>query len=712
MKMNHRIDSLLSRMTIKQKVGQLNQEILDFKRLDEIKEKIRNGEIGSLILADSAFAGHDKFTGASVKVLNELQRIAMEESECKIPIIYGKDVIHGYIVVFPVPLAMAASFNMPLIKEGFSAIAEAAASDGIHWSFAPMLDLSRDPRWGRIIESPGEDPYLGAQIAKAIVEGFQGEDLSDPKSIAACAKHYIGYGASEGGRDYHKAEISDYTLRNYYLSAFEEAVKSKVSTVMTSFNEISGQPVSSSHYLLTELLKNELGFEGFIISDWEAIKQLKKQGVADSMKGCVNLAFNAGLDMDMVDRLYIQHLEELVEEGEVSMEALNESVRRVLNIKLKLGLFNHPYTEYDFPDRSKLRSLSREAARESMVLLKNDNNVLPLKKNAKIALIGPMVNERRALLGAWTLDYDIDEVKTFKEAFPEIAPEADWFTCNSGLLDDELRLIRRADVVVLALGESHEVTGEARSVTSIELPLGQAELIRKVRSFGKPVVGVICCGRPVALENVQDCLDAILYAWHGGSQTAYAAADILFGDVCPSGKTPVTFPRVTGQIPIYYNHPSSGRAVNGYYGEEAINNYEDCLGSPLYPFGYGLSYTSFEYTECKLSSDKISLEALDKGDTIKASVSVTNTGNMDGKEIIQCYIRDICASMTRPVRELKKFEKILIRKGQTVDITFELGKEELGFYNKDGRYIVEKGEFEVYIGENCLTQNKVVFELV
>ncbi len=642
----------------------------------------------------------------------ELQRIAVEESPHHIPLIYGLDVIHGHHTVYPVPLASAASFNEKLIEKCYRNIAKEAAAEGIHWTFSPMLDMGRDPRWGRIVEGPGEDPVVGASLARACVKGFQGENLSAKDSLVACAKHYIGYGASEGGRDYHRTEITDYSLYNYYLPAFRAAVEAGVGTVMSSFNDISGQPVTSSKKYLTDILRGQLGFEGFVISDWAAIEQLQMQGVSQERADCARKAIQAGLDMDMCDLCYSDHLEQLVQEGSVSEELIDLSVRRILRIKFEKGLFEHPYCEYRSIDRTEHLLDARKLAAESMVLLKNDG-VLPLKKDCKVALIGPYVQERRSLLGAWTLDYILEETPTLLEAMSAKVGEQNVLRSwdETGLMDNSIHAPLFSDVVVLALGESWQRTGEAHSVSDITLSSEQLELIKRVKSTGKKVVGVFFCGRPLALEGVAEYLDAVLYAWHCGTETANAVCDILFGDVIPSGKTAVTFPRRTGHIPMYYNVTSSGRRTNGYYGEQDILSYEDSVAGPYYPFGYGLSYTTFVYCTPAAERASVTLDELKRGKRARFSVEVTNTGEYDGKETVQLYIRDVTASMMRPMRELKKFKKVLIKQGETAQVVFELGYEDFGFYTSWGNYTVESGKFFIYIGENCLTENKIDFQI-
>ena len=712
MDIEKRIDELLSKMTIEEKVGQLTQVFIYSDNADKIKEEVKKGRVGSLILALSAHAGNDPQELMAYENLNKIQRIAVEQSPNGIPLMNGRDVIHGHKTVFPIPLGMAAAFDSELVEKSYRAIAEEAACDGIHWSFAPMLDLSRDPRWGRIIESPGEDPYVGACVAKAVVKGFQTDDLSSETSIAACAKHYIGYGASEGGRDYHKAEISDYALRNYYLKSFKGAVSAGVATVMSSFNEVAGQAVSSSKYLMSDILRGELGFDGFVVSDWFAIEQLIKQGVCVDRKDCAKSALNAGVDMDMVDNCYIDYLEELVNKGEVSTETLDEAVRRVLRIKFRCGLFDHSYTEKLTYNKEEHLKIAYEMSAESIVLLKNEDNILPLDKNAKVGVVGPFANDRRAPMGSWMLDGIVEDTVTLVEGMKKAAPDAEILSTTSVLHDEMMFTVRRADVVVLALGESNTVTGEARSLSNIELSDDQKALIMRMKNLGKPVIGVISCGRPIAMQSIEPLLDGIIYSWHAGTQFGAAVGDILFGNYNPNGKLPVTLPRVTGQIPLYYGHPSSGRDCNGYYGEENNFNYEDCFGTPVYEFGYGLSYTDFAITDIKTDENKMKLEDIENGKVFKISVNVKNCGIYDGKEVVQCYVNDVISSMTRPVRELCGFEKVFVKNDEEKEVSFEIGKNALGFYNREGNFTVEKGTFEIFIGNSCYATEKIEIEVI
>lgn len=705
---------IIAQMTLKEKIGQLNQITITsyVSNMEVLYELIRNGQVGSIILASSATAGNDPQGHVNIDLYNCLQKIAVEESRMGIPMIYGRDVIHGHRVVYPLPLASASAFNDELIEKCYRNIAEEAAADGIRWTFSPMLDLCHDPRWGRIVEGPGEDPYVGAQMAKAVVKGFQGDDLTDKKSVVACAKHYLGYGFSEGGRDYFRTEISDATLQNYVLPAFRAAVDEGVATVMSSFNDINGTPVSGSRKYLTDILRGQLGFEGFVVSDWGATEQLIHHGFAEDRKDCTKKAINAGLDLDMCVKCYIENLEALVNEGEVTIETIDTAVERILCVKLAMGLFERPYGEKINYDKEKHLADARELAAESMVLLKNDG-VLPLEKDENVLLLGPFANERRSLLGTWSLDGSEAETPNFYEAMKNAMTGGELESYNSSQLFDKTSYIANSsDIIVLALGESHWTTGENHSVSDISLSKDQIELVNKMHATGKKVVGVFFCGRPMALQGVAENLDAILYAWHSGSETANAACDILFGDTVPSGKTPVTFPRKATHIPLYYNVTSSGHPVNGYYGENPQDNYTDSIATPLYPFGYGLSYTKFGYGDVKVDKETISLEELKQGGMFNLSIEVSNIGEYAGKEIVQLYIRDKVASIIRPIRELKGYKKIFLKPDETQTVKFELSYRDLGFYNENGEYLVEKGEFEIYVGENCLSTNNVSIKVV
>ncbi len=697
------ITNKIRSMSLEEKIGQLNQVGLwDFELLCE---EVRKGRVGSVILADSATAGNDEQQRVIIDQLNELQRIAVEESPSHIPLIFGRDIIHGYRTVLPVPLAAAASFNPDVVEKAYRAVAYEAANDGVHWTFSPMIDISRDPRWGRCIEGFGEDPYLTSKMGQSVIRGFQNADNKKGDSIAACAKHYLGYGAVEGGRDYGKAEISEYTLRNYYLKPFKAAIEADVATVMNSFSEISGQPVVSSRYLLHDLLKDELGFRGFVISDWAAVAQLVTQGVAKDRKEAAALSANAELDMDMVDGCYIDYLSGLVAEGKVSEETIDKMVYRVLYIKEKFGLFEHPFITRQKIDYQEHLELSKQCSDEVITLLKN-KDVLPLDRSKKIALLGPFLHEKRSLLGSWTWDFDIRMVKSIAEVFEEYAGrELLVFPQSNYLWDDIIPALGDVDTVILALGESYRVSGENNCLANIDLPKEQLELAKRIKGLGKKVIGVFCFGRPIGLGEADIYFDAILYAWQAGTCAARSIVDIIYGKVNPSGKLPITFPRSTGQIPIYYNYHTMPRNGMGYYGEGS--NYLDCCSTPMYPFGYGMSYTKFAYSEARCEKTALTLEELKNGKKFKVGVTVTNTGEYDGKETVQCYVRDLLATMARPVRELKGFSKILLKRGEFKEVVFELGSEELGFYNGKGEFCVEPGEFDIFIGGDCTTNNKI-----
>lgn len=712
-KFTKRAEEILKKMSLKEKIGQLNQlETPTEENLEEFKEKVRRGEVGSILMSVGATAGNDAQGAISVDFYNELQRIAVEESPSGIPMIFGRDVIHGHHTVFPIPLAMSASFNPDMIEESYKCVAKEATNESIHWTFTPMLDLARDPRWGRIIEGTGEDPFVGARVAEAVVKGLQGDDVSRKDKLLSCAKHYIGYGAAEGGRDYHRTEISDYSLFNYYLPAFKAAIDAGAKTVMSSFNDVNGQPVTSSKYYLTDILRDKLGFDGFVVSDYDAVIQLMKQGVAENEADCSLMALPAGLDMDMHDGCYSETLEKLVEDGILDIDVIDQAVKRVLTVKLYKGLFENPYCQRIELDRTEHLKTARKMAQESMVLLKNENKALPLNKSDKIAMVGPFTYESRSLLGSWTIDGKLDETINLMTAMKELSTgEVRSASFENLSWDSSLKTFDFADVIVLALGESWTATGESRAVSNISISEGQKALIKKAKAFGKKLIGVFFCGRPIAMQGIAEDFDAILYAWHSGTETARAVCDILFGDVVPSGKLPVTIPRMATHIPLYYNVTSSGRPVNCYYNENPGACYVDSMPTPYYPFGYGLSYSAFKVGDIVLSNESISLEELEKGKKVTISVDVRNIGEFDAKETVQLYIHDPVARMMRPMRELKGFKKVEIKKGDTEKVELQLGYEELGFYLSNGDYIVEKGVIEIFVGANCLTENKTILKI-
>lgn len=701
------IHKLIKEMTLKEKIAQLTQISFNFKNFEEVKEKIEKYQVGSLILGGTAFVGDGDEAAVEKSKIKELQKAATENTRLGIPLLFGRDVIHGHETIFPVNLAMAASFNPELLRKCYDRIREEAAYDGINWTFCPMLDFCHDPRWGRIIECQGEDPYLASKLAESIVKGFQTDLLSNEGAVAACAKHYIGYGAGEGGRDYNHTEISDYALWNNYIPAFRSAVDSGVATVMNSFNEMNGVPVAASRRLLTDILRGKLGFDGFVISDWNAISQLKNHCVAENDAEAAALALKAGIDMDMVDDCYFNHLEELVNSGKISEELINLSVERVLKIKDKMGLFEKPIRSFKKPDINENAKLAGKMCAETAVLLKNDGNLLPLGKNQRITVTGPFAGVVGEHSGSWVILTEAYKPQSFIDAVRAYAPDTRIEYKDN--LASSYFAARNSDVVICALGEPPYVTGEMHSVSSIEIPEGQKQLLIDLKKQGKKIVGLLFFGRPVALQSVEPYMDAVLLMWHGGVSATKTAAKVLFGDAEPSGRLPVTFPRVTGQIPIYYNALPAGRDVNGYYGDygKFMRNYEDCSGTPMYPFGYGLSYTEFEYSGITVENSEIALKDINAGKKFKFSVNVKNVGNRDGAEVVQLYIHDAVATYVRPLRELKGFKKIYIKSGETVKVDFELGYSGLGYYNENGEYIIEPGKFEVFIGENCLTENSV-----
>ena len=703
-----RIDVLLGKMSLREKLGQLTQtETVSAERADELKEQVRRGEIGSILMSVGATAGNTPQGEIDVDFYNELQRIAVEESPQGIPLLFGRDVIHGHKTVYPIPLAMAASFDFDLVRKCYREIAEEAANDSIHWSFAPMLDLSRDPRWGRIVEGPGEDPLIGEQMARAVVEGLQGTSLDSQDSLLACAKHFVGYGAAEGGRDYCHTEISDYTLYNYYLPAFREAISAGAITVMASFNDLNGEPVSASRRYLTEILRNYLGFEGMTVSDYAAIHQLIRNGVAGNDCEAATLALNAGVDLDMVDGCYIKEGEKAVREGRISIEAVDRAVRNVLRVKYAKGLFEKPYCKRTKVAYSEHRQSAYQMAVESAVLLKNEGHTLPLRKDAKILLVGAGAAERESLLGSWTLDGDIPSTPNFCEVMSAKLSLSDNLrydrNCESNITD--------ADVVVFALCEDVYSTGENACISHISVSDYEKSILKRAKKLGKKLIGVFFYGRPIAMQEIADSFDAILYAWHGGSEVARAAADLLFGDRLPSGKTPVTFPRSATHLPLYYNCYSSGHTVNSYYGESSPGCYRDSLASPYYPFGYGLTYSELRYGEISLDTPLPTIKELEAGNTFTVSVWLENVGSYDAEETVQLYIRDKVAKISRPIRELKAFRKVPVGKGEKVRVSFSIGKKELGYYDSKGNFTLEAGDFDLFIGSDCLTKNQTTVRL-
>ncbi|MDQ2975704.1 MAG: glycoside hydrolase family 3 C-terminal domain-containing protein [Acidobacteriota bacterium] len=701
------VKALLARMTLEEKLGQLQQ--LDGEGDGNFRpehlELIRKGLLGSTLNVRGA------------QRTNQLQHVAMDESRLKIPVLFGFDVIHGYRTIFPIPLAEASSWDPTLAERSAGIAAEEAYATGLRWTFAPMLDIARDPRWGRITEGAGEDPFLGAAFARARVRGFQGSDYGAPGKILACAKHWVAYGATEGGRDYNTTDLSENTLREIYFPPFKAAIDSGVGTLMSAFNDLNGVPASANPFTLTKVLRGEWKFDGFVVSDYTSVKELINHGLAANDKDAARLALNAGVDMEMVSRLYNQHGPELLKEGQVSQATIDEAVRRILRIKFRLGLFEHPYTDAARETGSLLTPENRAAARmiagRSMVLLKNNNNTLPLDKNVhSIALIGPLADNHADLLGSWNGDGHAADAITLLQGIKDKVPQAkinyaqgcDIGCASAEGFEDALRAAKESDVVIVTVGESAAMSGEAASRSSLDLPGRQLDLVKAVQATGKPTVVVLMNGRPLTINWIAENSAAILEAWFGGTQAGNAIADVLFGDVTPSGKLPVTFPRTLGQIPLYYNHMNTGRPpdVNNKYSSK----YLDVAWTPLFPFGYGLSYTQFKITDLQLSAQRMPANG-----KLTVSVDVENVGRRAGDEVVQLYIRDTAASMTRPVKELKGFQRVTLQPGEKKRLEFVLTGEQLGFWNREMRFVVEPGEFKVMVGPNSEDLIETRFEV-
>ena len=685
-----RIDDLISRMTLEEKILQLNQYTLGRNNnVNNVGEEVKKvpSEIGSLIYFD-----------INPELRNSMQKKAMEESRLGIPIIFGYDAIHGFRTIYPISLGQACSWNPGLVEQACAVSAQEARMSGVDWTFSPMIDVARDPRWGRVAEGYGEDSYTNGVFAAASVCGYQGDDMSAENRMAACLKHYVGYGASEAGRDYVYTEISAQTLWDTYLLPYEMGVKAGAATLMSSFNDISGVPGSANPYIMTEILKKRWKHDGFIVSDWGAVEQLKNQGLAATKKDAARYAFNAGLEMDMMSHAYDRHLKELVEEGKVTMAQVDESVRRVLRVKFRLGLFERPYTpvtnEKDRFFRPQSMAVAAQLAAESMVLLKNNNQILPLTNKKKIAVVGPMAKNGWDLLGSWCgHGKDTDVEMLYDGLTAEFGGDAELryaMGCKpqgndrsgfAGALD----VARWSDVVIVCLGEMLTWSGENASRSTIALPQIQEELVKELKEAGKPIILVLSNGRPLELNRMEPLCDAILEIWQPGINGARSMAGILSGRINPSGKLAMTFPYSTGQIPIYYNRRKSGRGHQGFY--------KDITSDPLYPFGHGLSYTEFKYGTVTPSATKVK-----RGDKLSAEVTVTNTGARDGAETVHWFISDPYCSITRPVKELKHFEKQLIKAGETKTFRFDIDLErDFGFVNEDGKRFLEAGEYHILV---------------
>lgn len=731
--MDRFIDQLMKKMTLEEKIGQLNLPVTGEittgqAKSSDVAKRIRNGEVGGL------------FNLKGVERIREVQRQAVEESRLGIPLLFGMDVIHGYETIFPIPLGLSCTWDMKAIEESARIAAVEASADGISWTFSPMVDVSRDPRWGRVSEGNGEDPFLGAAIARAMIRGYQGKDMSRNDEIMACVKHFALYGASEAGRDYNTVDMSRQRMFNEYMLPYQAAVEAGVGSVMASFNEVDGVPATGSKWLMTDVLRKQWGFDGFVVTDYTGINEMIDHGMGDQQT-VASLALNAGVDMDMVSDAFSGTLKKSVEEGKVSAAAIDAACRRILEAKYKLGVFDNPYKYCDVNRPKKQiftkehRAIARKTASESFVLLKNEG-VLPLSKKGTIAVVGPLANTRSNMPGTWSVAAVLDNAPSLVEGLREVVGDRAKVVTAKGsnligdadyekratmfgrelhrdnrtdreLLDEALKVAAGANVIVAALGESSEMSGESSSRTNLEMPDVQRALLQELLKTGKPVVLVLFTGRPLVLTWEEEHVPAILNVWFGGSEAAYAISDVLFGDVNPSGKLTATFPQNVGQIPLFYNHKNTGRPLQeGRWFEKFRSNYLDVSNEPLYPFGYGLSYTTFAYSDIHLSSTEMSADG-----ELTATVTVTNTGSRDGAEVVQLYIRDLVGSVTRPVKELKGFEKIFLKAGESRKVSFSITPELLKFYNYDLQFVCEPGDFDVMIGGNSRDVKKARFLL-
>lgn len=721
-KMDQFIDNLMGKMTLQEKIGQLNlpvsgEIVTGQVKSSDVAGKIRKGQVGGL------------FNVKGVENIREVQKIAVEQSRLKIPLLFGMDVIHGYETVFPIPLALSCSWDMEAIKESARIAAKESSADGICWTFSPMVDICRDPRWGRMAEGGGEDPYLGSEISAAMVKGYQGDDLTDKNTIMACVKHFALYGAPEAGRDYNTVDMSHLSMFNNYFPPYKAAIDAGVGSVMTSFNVVDGIPATGNKWLMTDVLRDRWGFDGFVVTDYTAISEMIAHGMGD-LQQVSAMSLSAGTDMDMVADGFLTTLEKSLKEGKVTMAEIDKACRRILEAKYKLGLFDDPYKYCDASRVKKdiftaeNRAVARKIATETFVLLKNENNLLPLQRKGKIALVGPLANTKANMPGTWSVAAASDKYNSLYESMKQsLAGKAEVLYVKGSnlmydaqreaeatmfgremrdsrsaqeLLDEALNVASQADVIVAAVGESSEMSGESSSRTNLEMPDAQRDLLTALKKTGKPIVLVYFAGRSTVMTWEQENFPAILNVWFGGSEAADAICDVVFGDVSPSGKLTTTFPKNVGQIPLYYNHLNTGRPLEaGKWFSKFRSNYLDIDNDPLYPFGYGLSYTTFRYGDLQLSNNSMN----EKG-KITASVTVTNTGNYDADEIVQMYIRDMVGSVARPVKELKGFERIHLKKGESRTVSFDITAEQLKFYNSALNWVCEPGEFEVMVGGN------------
>lgn len=733
--MDRFIDDLMKKMTIEEKIGQLNLPVTGEittgqAKSSDVAKRIRAGEVGGL------------FNLKGVERIRDVQRQAIEESRLGIPLLFGMDVIHGYETVFPIPLGLSCSWDMKAIEESARIAAVESSADGICWTFSPMVDVSRDPRWGRVSEGNGEDPFLGAAIAQAMVRGYQGKDMSRNDEIMACVKHFALYGAPEAGRDYNTVDMSHQRMFNEYMLPYQAAIDAGVGSVMASFNEVDGVPATGSKWLMTDVLRKQWGFDGFVVTDYTGITEMTDHGMGDTQTVAA-LALNAGVDMDMVSDAFVGTLKKSLTEGKVTEEAINAACRHILEAKFKLGLFENPYKYCDVSRAKKdiftkeHRAAARKTAAESFVLMKNDSNVLPLAKKGTIAVVGPLADSRSNMPGTWSVAAVMSKYPSLVEGLKEVVgnkaqiltakgsnlmSDADYEEratmfgrslnrdnrTDKELLDEALAVVAKSDVIVAALGESSEMSGESSCRTDLEMTDTQRVLLQELLKTGKPVVLILFTGRPLVLNWEQANVPAILNVWFGGSEAGPAIGDVLFGDVNPSGKLTTTFPKNVGQIPLFYNHKNTGRPLaEGAWFQKFRSNYIDVDNEPLYPFGYGLSYTTFSYSDIAL--DKTSMN--DKGE-LTATVTLINTGNKDGSEVVQLYIRDLVGSVTRPVKELKGFEKVYLKAGESRKVSFMITPEMLKFYNYNLDFVCEPGDFEVMIGGDSQTVKKASFKLL
>ena len=707
-RIEQRINSLLARMTLEEKLGQLQQldgEANGNYRPEHV-EMVRKGLLGSTLNVRGATR------------TNQLQRVAMNESRLKIPILFGFDVIHGYRTVFPIPLGEAATWDPAAVERSASIAGREARAAGVHWTFAPMVDIARDARWGRIAEGSGEDPFLGSVMATARVRGFQGTDYSAPDKVMATAKHWVAYGAAEAGRDYNSTDLSERTLREVYFPPFKAAVDAGVGSFMTAFNDLNGVPVTANSYVLTDVLRGEWKFDGLVVSDYTAVMELMHHGLARDEAEAASYALNAGTDMEMVSRFYHRHGAALIRSGKLSTATLNEAVRRVLRVKFRLGLFEKPYADEAMEASSIFKpehlAAVREIAGRSLVLLKNEGEVLPLSKTIKtIAVIGPLADSQKDMIGSWTGDGKPEDAitllvgvksKVSPQTTIKYAKGCEVNDDSTAGFDEAVRIARESDVVILAVGESAEMSGEAASRASLDLPGQQLQLIKAIHATGKPYAVVLMNGRPLTINWLAENSPAILETWFSGTQGGHAIADVLFGDINPGGKLPVTFPRSVGQLPLYYNHKNTGRPPDP--NNKYTSKYLDVPWTPQFPFGHGLSYTKFKISNPRLSAPQIAGTG-----RLTVTAEVQNVGKRTGDEVVQLYIRDVAASVTRPVKELKGFQRITLQPGETKRVEFTLGPNQLGFYDRMMRFVVEPGEFRVMVGPNSEELMQATFEV-